>query len=62
MRIFWDERGYTVTEGQLQREYLIQMETGEIDADITFTQFVRNCQSSEGGTLTEIKNKKEIEK
>ena len=62
MRIFWDERGYQVTEAELSRQYQILIEYGEIDSDeVGFLDYVREC-TGKHGTLTEIKNKKETEK
>ena len=61
MRLFWDERGYKVTENQLADEYSEGVRKGYIDPGITFYQWINNC-TDKNGTLTEIKNKKETEK
>ena len=62
MRLFWDERGYKVTEDQLSIHYQNLIEYGEIDSDdVGFLDYVREC-TGKHGTLTEIKNKKETEK
>lgn len=55
MRKFWDERGYVVTDDTLRLDYDTMKKSGEIDDGITFGQYVRNCQASAGGTLTELK-------
>lgn len=62
MRVFWDERGHLVNENQLADEYSDAIRHGYIDKEITFPQYVRNCQSIAGGTLDEIKNEKETKK
>jgi hypothetical protein len=54
-RIFYDERGYCVTEEKLYKEYEELLNKKEIDL-ITFEQFVKNC-TDKNGTLTEVKNK-----
>ena len=55
MRIFWDERGYTVNEDQLQAEFNDLKQSGNIDADRNFKDYVKEC-TGKHGTLKEVKN------
>lgn len=49
MRVFKDERGYTITEQELKTEYEELRRNDETDA-ATFEQYVRNC-TDKNGTL-----------
>lgn len=55
MRKFWDERGYVVTDTELMQEYARMNQAGENVDGLTYAQYARNCQSGEGGTLSELK-------
>lgn len=50
-RIFWDERGYLVTQSELYAEFLATLK--ERDNGITFGDYLRNC-CDKNGTLTEL--------
>lgn len=57
MRYFMDERypGERIPENQIKRDYGRKVADGEIDpSEVSFSQYVRNCMSSEGGTLSEV--------
>ena len=50
MTIFLDERGYTLTLEQLQKEYTELYATGDTEAE-TFADYMVNC-TDKNGTLT----------
>ena len=55
MRMFWDERGYTVNEDQLQAEFNDLKQSGNIDAGRNFNDYVKEC-TGKHGTLEEVKD------
>lgn len=57
-RTFTDERDpeTVIPISQLKREYAQHILDDSIDpAEVTFTQYLSNCMSDQGGTLTEVK-------
>lgn len=57
-RTFTDERDpeTLIPISQLKREYAQHILDDSIDpAEVTFTQYLSNCMSDQGGTLTEVK-------
>ena len=52
--MFWDERGWFLTDYELEEEFNELKEKGETDAE-TYTDYVRNC-TSKNGTLRQCDN------
>ncbi len=58
MKLYYDERGYYVTAKQLAKEF------SELSEDEkngrTATEYISDCMSENGGTLTAINGRDEI--